>query len=81
VDNPSDQAVIKMVNEAMHTYKYAPVSEPKLTSPSEVQQAVKGFKFGKALKLNSIWNRVLRHLPKHMITILTGMLTAVLHRQ
>jgi hypothetical protein len=41
VNDPSDPAVIEMVNEAMQAYEYAPASEPKLTSPSEVQQAIR----------------------------------------
>jgi hypothetical protein len=41
------QAVIEMVSEAMRAYEYAPASEPKLTSPSEVLQAIKGLKVGK----------------------------------
>jgi hypothetical protein len=57
-----------MVNEAMRAYEYAPTSELKLTSPSEVLQAIKGLKVGKALGPNGIPNRVLRHLPKHTIT-------------
>jgi hypothetical protein len=38
VNDPSDPAVIEMVNEAMRAYEYALASEPNLTSPSEVQQ-------------------------------------------
>jgi hypothetical protein len=37
VNDPSDPAVIDMINEAMRAYEYAPASEPKLTSPSEVR--------------------------------------------
>jgi hypothetical protein len=57
--DPSDPAVIEMVNEAMLAYEYALASEPKLTSPSEVQQAIRGFKVGKAPGSNGIPNRVL----------------------
>jgi hypothetical protein len=48
VNDPSDLAIIEMVNEAMRAYEYAPASEPKLTSPLEVQQAIRGLKVGKA---------------------------------
>jgi hypothetical protein len=40
---------------------YAPASEPKLTSPSEVSQAMKGLKAGKAPGPNGIPNKVLKH--------------------
>jgi hypothetical protein len=36
MNDPSDPAVIEMVFEAMRSYEYAPASEPKLASPSEV---------------------------------------------
>jgi hypothetical protein len=48
VKDPSSPAAIEAVDEAMHAYEYAPASEPKLTSPSEVQEAIKGIKAGKA---------------------------------
>jgi hypothetical protein len=67
-----------MVSEAMRAYEYAPASEPKLTSPSEVLQAIK---VGKAPSPNGIPNRVLRHLPKRAITFLTKLFDAVLRRK
>jgi hypothetical protein len=48
VNDPSDPAPTEVVSEAMRAYEYATASEPKLTSPSEVLQAIKGLKFGKA---------------------------------
>jgi hypothetical protein len=48
VNDPSDPAVIEMVNKTMRAYEYTPASEPKLTTPSEVQQAIRGLKVGKA---------------------------------
>jgi hypothetical protein len=81
VNDPSDPAVIKMVNEAMRTYEYAPTSEPKLTSPSEVLQAISLLKVGKAPGPNGIPNRDLRHLPKRVMTFLTKVFNAVLRRQ
>jgi hypothetical protein len=56
VYNPSDSqhryfpdpAVIEVVDEAMRAYEYALASELKLTSPSEVLQAIRGLKVGKA---------------------------------
>jgi hypothetical protein len=41
LDDPSDSAVIEMLNEAMRAYEYAPASEPKLTSASEVLQPIR----------------------------------------
>jgi hypothetical protein len=81
VNDPSDPAVIAMFNKAMRAYEYAPASEPKLTSPSEVQQAIKGMKVGNAPGPNGIPNRVLRDLPKLTITFPTNVFNAVLRRQ
>jgi hypothetical protein len=78
VNDPSDPAVIEMVNEAMRAYVYAPTSEPKPTSPSEVQHVIMGLKVGKAPGPNGIPNRVLRHLPKRAITFRTKVFNAFL---
>jgi hypothetical protein len=77
VNDPSDPAVIEMVNEAMCVYEYAPASEPKLTSPSAVLQAIRGLKVGK----DSGPNRVVRHLPKRAITFLRKVFNGVLRRR
>jgi hypothetical protein len=69
VNDPSDPDV-EMVDEAMQACEYAPASEPKLTSPSQVQQAIRGLKVGKAPGPNGIPNGVLRHLRKSAITFL-----------
>jgi hypothetical protein len=81
VNDPLDTAVVEMVNEAMWSYEYDTASEPKLTSPSEVQQAISGLRFGKAPGKNSIPNRFLRHLPKRAITFLKKVFIAVLRKQ
>jgi hypothetical protein len=81
VNDPSSPAVIEVVNEAMHAYEYAPASEPKLTSPSEVLEAIMGLKVGKAPGPNSLPNRALSHLPKRAITFLTKLVNAVLRKQ
>jgi hypothetical protein len=81
VNVPSDPAVTELVNEAMCAYEYAYASEPKLTSPSEVLQATRGLKVGKAPSSNEKPNRVLRHLPKRAITFLTKVFNAVLRGQ
>jgi hypothetical protein len=77
VEDPSDPAVI----EAMHAYEHVPASEPKLTSPLEVLQAIRKMKVGKASGPNGKPNRVLRHLPERAITFLTRVFKAVLLRQ
>jgi hypothetical protein len=81
VDDPPDPAFTEIVDVAMRAYKYAPASEPTLTTPSEVIKAIKGIKFGKSPGPNGIPKRVLRHLPKRAITTLTKVLNAVLRMQ
>jgi hypothetical protein len=81
VNDSSDPAAIEMVNKAMRAYEYVPSSERKLTSPSEVHQALRGLKVGKAPGPNGIPNRFLRHLPKRAIIFLTKVFNAVLRRQ
>jgi hypothetical protein len=49
VNDQSDPAVIEKVTGALQVYSYAPASEPKLTNPMEVQDAIRGLKAGKAL--------------------------------
>ncbi|KDR21887.1 hypothetical protein L798_00389 [Zootermopsis nevadensis] len=44
VDDLSDLTVIDTVDEAMRANEYAPASEPKLTSPLDVLQTIKGLK-------------------------------------
>jgi hypothetical protein len=61
VNDPSVPAVIEVFNEALRVYYYAPASEPRLTNPSEVQDAIWGLKLGKAPGLGGIPNRALRH--------------------
>jgi hypothetical protein len=41
VNDPLSPAVIEVFNEAMRAYEYAPAIEQKLTSPSEVLEAIK----------------------------------------
>jgi hypothetical protein len=65
----------------MIAYEYAPASEPKLTSPSEVQEAITELKFRKAQDPNVIPNRALKHLPKRAIKLITKLFNAVLRMQ
>jgi hypothetical protein len=66
VNDLSELAVTEMVNEVKHALEDVPANELKLMNPLEVLQAIKGLK---AAGPNGIPNRVLRHLPKHVITL------------
>ena len=70
---PSDPATIEMVDEALRAFSFAPASEPKLTNPGEVQEAIRGLKVGKAPDPDGIPNRVLRDLPLRAISLLVLM--------
>jgi hypothetical protein len=59
VNDPSDPAVTEKVTEALQAYSYAPASEPKLTNPMEVQDAIRDLKVGKAPGPNRLTNRAL----------------------
>jgi hypothetical protein len=63
VNDPSDPTVIEKITQALQAYSYAPASEPKLTNPKEVQDAIRGLKVGKAPGTNGLPNRALKHLP------------------
>lgn len=56
-ENTSELLVSEAFNEMMRTYKYAPTSDLKLASPSEVRQAIKGISAGKASGPNSFPNK------------------------
>jgi hypothetical protein len=47
-NDPSDPTDIEKLPEALQAYSYAPASEPKLTNPMEVQDAIRGLKVNKA---------------------------------
>jgi hypothetical protein len=57
-------SVVEMVDVALRSYFLTPASEPKLTDPDEVQEAIRGIKIGKTLGPNGIPNRALKHLPQ-----------------
>jgi hypothetical protein len=63
VADPSVSAVIEMVDEALKSYFQAATSEPNLTNPDEVHEAITGLKFGKFPGPNGIPNRSLEQLP------------------
>ena len=70
VNDLSVPAVIEEDNEAMRAYSFAPASEPKLTNPTEVQDAIRGLIVGKAPGPDGIPNRALTHLPLSAVSLL-----------
>ena len=71
-------AVIEMVDVELGSYFMAPVSEPKLTKPEEVQEAIKSLKVSKDAAPNGIPNRALKHLPQRAVSLLVLIFNAVL---
>lgn len=71
LNDPLHLVVTEMVGEAMHANQHAYTSELNLSGPLKVLQAIKGFKVSKVPCPNSIPNRVLRHIPKHVMTFFT----------
>ena len=61
VTDASVPAVIEMVDLALRSYLMIPASEPKLTKPEEVQEAMRGLKVTKAPSPSCIPNRALKH--------------------
>ena len=78
VTDPSVPTVIEMVDVALRSYFLTPVSEPKLTNPDEVQEAIRGLKFNKAPGPNGIPNRAMKHLPQRAVSLLVQIFNAVL---
>jgi hypothetical protein len=78
VNDPSVPAIIGEVNEAMRAYSLTPASEPQLTTPTEVQDAIRGLKVGKAPGPDGIPNRALKHLPLSAVSLLVVLLNAIL---
>jgi len=78
VTDPSAQAVIETVDLGLRSYLMAPASEPKLTNPEEVQEAIRGLKVSKAPGLNGIPNRTLKHLQQRAVFLLVLIFNAIL---
>jgi hypothetical protein len=68
VNDPSVPADIEMFDVALRFYFTTPASEPKLTKPEEVQEAISGLKVSKTLGPNSITNRALKQLPRRPVS-------------
>jgi hypothetical protein len=78
VTDPSVPAVIETVNVWLSSYFMAPASEPKLTNPEEVHEAIRGLRVGKAPGPNGIPNRALKHLPQRAVSLLVLIFKAIL---
>jgi hypothetical protein len=66
----SDPAIFENVAEAQQQYIYAPSSGPTLTNPMKVQDAIRGFKLGKAPGPKGLTNRTLKHHPQRAISLI-----------
>jgi hypothetical protein len=71
-------AAVEIVDVALDSYSQSPPSEPKLTNPDEVQEAIRGLKVGKALGPNGIPNRALKHLHMRAFLLLVQIFNALL---
>jgi len=78
VADPSAPAVIETVDVALRSYFLSPASEPQLTTPDAVHDAVRGLKVSKAPVPNGLPNRTLKHLPKRAVSLLARIFNAVL---
>ena len=62
----------------LESYQQTPASEPTLTNPVEVQNAIRGLKVGKAPGPNGIPKRALKHLPTRAVLLLVQLFNAIL---
>jgi len=69
-DRSSGWADIESVDMVLRSYLLSPASEPQLTTPDEVQEAIRGLKLGKAPSPNDLANRALKPLPKRTVSFL-----------
>jgi hypothetical protein len=67
-----------MVDVALRSYFLTPASEPKLTTPDEVQEAIRGLKVSKVPGPNVIPNRALKHIHQRAVSLLAQIFSAVL---
>jgi len=72
------QAVIETVAVALRAYFLSPTSEPQLTTPDDVHEAIKGLEVSKTPGPYGIPNRTLKHLPKRAVSLLVRIFNAVL---
>jgi hypothetical protein len=67
-----------MVDVVLRSYFLTPASEPKVTTPDKVQEAIRGLKVSKALGPNGIPNRALKHLPQRAVSLLVQIFNVIL---
>jgi hypothetical protein len=79
--DPSIPAFIEMVDVALRSHFLTPASETKLTTPDEVQEAIRGLKASNAPGPNGIPNRALMHLPHRGVSLLVQIFNAILLTQ
>jgi hypothetical protein len=65
-----------MVDVALRFYILTPASEPNLTNPDEIQEAIRSLQVSKAPDPNSIQNRALKHLPQRSVSLLAQIFNA-----
>jgi len=78
VNDPSVPAVIETVDVALRSYFLSPASVVHLTTPDEIDEAIRGLKVSKGPGPNGIPNRTLKHLPKRAVSLLARIFNAVL---
>jgi hypothetical protein len=78
VVDPSVPAVIEMVDGVLRSYYQTLASEPTLTNPDEVHEAIRGLKVGRAPGSNGLPNRALKHLPQGAVSLLVQIFNATL---
>jgi hypothetical protein len=81
LNDPSYPTVIEKVTEVLKVYSDASASEPTLTNPIEVHDAIRGLKVDKAPGPNGLPNRAMKHLPQRAISLLVPMFNASLLQQ
>jgi hypothetical protein len=75
---PSVPADIETVNVGLRYYFMAPPSDPNLTNPEVVQEAIRCLKVSKDPGPNGIPNRALKHLPQGAVSLLVLNFNAIL---
>jgi hypothetical protein len=68
VTDPSVPTVIVTVNVGLGSYFMAPASEPRLTKPEDVQEAIRCLRIGKSPGPKCIPIRALKHLQQRAVS-------------
>ena len=71
VTDPSVPAVIEMVDVALRSYFLIPSGETQLTTPDEFHLAIRGHNVSKTPGPNGIPNRVLKHVPRRPVSLIS----------